>query len=290
MRPVALLSAAACVALAGAQIRVRDVVYLKQGGCAFTLDVFRPAKPNHVAIAWIVSSGWASNHEAINEGVAQTFNAKGYTMIQVVHGTQPKYSIREIVPQVRRAIRFIRAHAAAYDVSPDAIGVIGASAGGHLSLEIGGLGDDGNPTSSDPVERTSSRANAVVAYMPPTDFSNWGAAGKLPYDVPALAVLLPAFGVSATTPLTERKAIAKELSPIELVKPGFPPTLLIHGDADTLVPVQQSRSLDAAFANAHVEHKYVEIRESGHDWVTYTKGLPSVFDWFEKQLFPKVRK
>jgi len=284
MRSVAAFFLACAALTASAQTRIPDVIYLKQAGCAYTMDVFTPKTSNHKAVVWIVSGGWFSKHEDINPGLAQAFTAKGFTVFEVVHGSQPKYTIPEIIPMVRRAIRFIRYSAATYDISPKAIGVSGASAGGHLSLEIGGLGDDGDPNAKDPVDRVSSRADAVVAFMPPTDFLNWGATGTLALSVPGLAVFSPAFGVTAQTPKDELLKLGHDLSPITLVKAGFPPTLIVHGDKDPLVPVQQAKLIDAAFAAAGVVHKLVIVPGGGHDGITLLGGSAATLDWFNTHL------
>jgi len=270
--------------LSQAQTRIRDVIYLKQAGCAYTLDVFTPKTPNHKAIVWMVSGGWISNHEGINPDLAKFFTDKGFTVFEVVHGAQPKYTIPEIVPQVRRAMRFIRANAATYDISPNAIGVSGGSAGGHLSLEIGGLGDDGDPNAKDPIDKVSSRANAVVAFFPPTDFENWGKEGVMPFQLPGMAVFYPAFGVTTQTPKDVAQKIAHDTSPIILVKTGFPPTLIVHGDKDMLVPVQQAKLIDAAFESAKVVHKLLIVTGGGHDAITLLGGVKATLEWFDTNL------
>jgi len=270
--------------IASAQTRVRDVIYLKQGGCAYTMDVFTPQTSNHKAVVWMVSGGWFSNHESISPELAKTFMDKGFTVFEVVHGSQPKYTIPEIVPQVRRAIRFIRSVASTYDILPNAIGVSGASAGGHLSLEIAGLGDDGDPNAKDPVDRLSSRADAVVAFYPPTDFENWGAYSVTPFKIAGMQVFYPAFGVNAQTPDNVKQKIAHDTSPIILVKSGYPPTLIVHGDQDKLVPVQQAHEIDASFASANVVHKLVIVPGGGHDAVTLIGGVAAALDWSSSHL------
>jgi len=267
-----------------AQTHVPDVIYLKQAGCAYTMDVFTPKTPNHKAIVWMVSGGWFSHHEDINPGFAKLLTDKGYTVFEVVHGSQPKYTIPEIVPMVRRAIRFVRSLAGTYDFSPNAIGVTGASAGGHLSLEIAGLGDDGDPNAKDPVDKLSSRVNAVVAFMPPTDFENWGTDGVTPIQVPNMKIYMPAFGVTDLTPKEVVQKVAHDVSPIILVKPGFPPTLIVHGAKDALVPLQQAKKIDAAFAAANVTHKLVVVPTGGHDLGTMMGGMTAAFDWFDTNL------
>ena len=287
MRGIIVAAFAILAGVAPAQSRVKDVIYLKQAGCAYTMDVFKPKTSNHKAIVWMVSGGWVSNHEGINAFLAQPFTEKGFTVFQVVHGSQPKYTIPEIVPQVRRAIRFIRDNATTYDISPNAIGVAGGSAGGHLSLEIAGLGDDGDPNAKDPVERVSSRVNAVVAFFPPTDFLNWGTDGNTPFQVATMETYYPAFGVTKQTSKEDAVKIARAESPILLVTSSFPPTLLVHGDADKLVPVQQSKLMDAAFEKAHVVHKLVIVPGTGHDAATLLKGLQPALDWFDSHLLVK---
>src|SRR5207342_2870652 len=103
---------------------------------------------------------------------------RGYTVFAVVHGSQPKYTIPEILQDMHRAVRFIRHRAKDYHIDPDRIGIIGASAGGHLSLMQGTAGDLGNPKARDPIDRVSNRVQAVTAFFPPTDLLNYGAKGK----------------------------------------------------------------------------------------------------------------
>jgi acetyl esterase/lipase len=280
----AVLALTAVCALA--QTRIRDVIYLKQAGCAYTFDVFEPKTSNHKAIVWIVSGGWVSNHEGISPQLADAFTSKGFTVFEVVHGSTPKYTIPEIIPMVRRSIRFIRANAATYDISPNAIGVSGASAGGHLTLEIAGLGDDGDPNAKDPVDRVSSRPNAVVAFFPPTDFENWGADKVTPFQAPGMAPFYPAFGVTGQTPKDTAQKIAHDLSPIILINKSYPPTLIVQGDKDLLVPPQQAKEMDAALAAAGIVHKLVIVPGGGHDMGTAIAGFAATLDWFSTKLTP----
>ncbi len=284
MQPILVLALSLITRQTPSSDHVADVIYLKQQGSAFTLDVFKPKVSNHRAIIYMVSGGWVSSHEAINPGIAFPFTSKGFTVFEVTHGSQPRYVLSEIIGQVRHAVRYIRANAATYDIHGNAIGVFGASSGGHLSLEIGGLGDDGDANAKDPVDQVSSRVNAVVAYMPPTDFENWGEMGKLPYGDPQLQVFMPAFGIPAGADDAKRKEIAHLYSPMSLVKAGFPPTLLIHGDADKLVPVQQSKILDAAFEKAKIVHKLIIVPGTGHDGNTVIRTVTQLVDWFDVNL------
>ena len=269
-----------------AQERLRDQIYLKEGGAAFTLDVFKPKNPNGGAVIWFVSGGWVSRHDDINETLALALNQTGLTVVQVVHGSQPRYIISDIVKQVRRAVRFVRTNAASYGIDEKRIAVSGASAGGHLSLMVAGLGDDGNPNAKDPVERASSRVAAAAVFFPPTDFLNYGVQGNMPADGsdPKMAPFLPAFGpLKGLTP-AELKAKAAELSPITNVKKGFPAVLLSHGDKDGLVPLQQSEEFDKAVGEVGSAHQLIVIPGGGHDPSTVIPGLPRMVAWLIQQI------
>src|SRR5262245_25776338 len=157
---------------------VKDIIYGRKHGTALTMDIFVPAKTNGLGVIWVVSGGWFSSHAAINQAFANPYLERGYTVFEVVHGSQPKFTIPEILEDMHRATRFIRAHAKDYKIDPDRIGISGGSAGGHLSLMQGLAGDLGNPDAKDPIDRVSSRVQAVACLYPPTDFLNYGKTGE----------------------------------------------------------------------------------------------------------------
>ena len=150
MRLALTLAAGLCMASAAhaedpPAKRTKDVVYGRKFGTALTMDVFTPAKPNGVGLIMVVSGGWFSAHEAINPGFLEPFLKRGYTVFAVVHGSQPKFNITEVLGDMHRAVRYIRHHAADYGVDPERLGIMGASAGGHLSLMQGTAGAAGDP-------------------------------------------------------------------------------------------------------------------------------------------------
>src|ERR1700751_1129078 len=169
MRKVLQLSLLTCLlsALAAAAVRAQDappfirtsdVIYGRKAGLALTMDVFTPkAKANGLGVIVAVSGGWRSHPAAIRPEMYYAFLERGYTVFAVVHGTQPKFTIPEILDDMHRAVRFVRYHAKDYYIDPDRIGIMGASAGGHLSLMMSTAGKDGDPKAKDPVDRASSR-------------------------------------------------------------------------------------------------------------------------------------
>jgi acetyl esterase/lipase len=275
--------------------RKEDVVYWRKFGTALTFDVFTPREnANGAAIVWVVSGGWFSSHDAISPvPIAELLN-RGYTVFAVVHGSQPRYTIPEILTDMNRAVRFIRYHAADYHIDPDRIGITGGSAGGHLSLMQGTAGDKGNPEAKDPVDRISSRVQAVACFFPPTDFLNYGKPGENALGRGILKGFKPPFDFheqDATTkvfrPITDGARIleiGRQISPVNHASADDPPTLIIHGDADQLVPIQQAKLIIDKLEKDGVEAKLVVKKGGSHGWPDLLKDMTIVADWFDQHL------
>ena len=276
--------------------RQEDVIYGRKFGTALTMDVFRPtSNANGAGIVLVVSGGFFSSHEAINATYIKPLTDRGYTVFAVVHGSQPRFTVTEIVSDMNRAVRFIRHHAKDYAIDPNRIGVMGASAGGHLSLMLGTRGDKGDPNAKDLVDRESSRVQAVACFFPPTDFLNFGTAGKeMIHASDHGKPFRPAFDYREIDPETNLwvtvtddkrlREIARENSPITHVSPDDPPTLILHGDRDTLVPLQQSEVFVAKLKEAGVPNKLVVKEGAGHGWLGIPKDIEAFADWFDEHL------
>lgn len=276
--------------------RQEDVIYGRKYGTALTMDVFTPkARPNGAAIVTIISGGFFSSHEAISPIFIKPFLDRGYTVFTVVHGSQPRYTIPEIVDDLNRSIRFIRYHAGEYGIDARRIGVTGASAGGHLSLMLGTAGSTGDPKAKDPIDRESSRVAAVACFFPPTDFLNYGAAGKeLLQAKEHAAAFRAAFDYRVLDPQTmlwvpvtdtkRLREITKEISPALHVSADDAPTLIYHGDADPIVPLQQSQLMIEKLKDAGISTRLVVKPGAGHGWLTMLQDINAFADWFDTHL------
>lgn len=262
-----------------------DVVYGHKDGMALTFDVIKPAKPNGAGILWIQSGGWYSTWVDPKGWpvVAKPFLDKGYTVFIVRHGSAPKYTIPEIVEDVRRSVRFIRMKAKEFAVDPERLGVMGGSAGGHLSLMLGTTGDDGDPKAKDEVLRHSSRVAAVVALYPPTDIREW--IDNPPEAIKKIPALKP--------PLTFDKKLGPDYSPLVKASDKTAPTLMIHGDKDELVPIEHSQKMLEALEKLKVPCKLVTVEGAGHGFnqkQNESQVAPALMAWFEKYLAEKKEK
>ncbi len=256
-----------------------DVVYGHKDGLALTMDIYEPTtQANRAGILFIVSGGWYS-HWAPPENMLPLFEPyldRGYRMFAVRHGSSPRYSIPEAVADVRRAVRFVRRNAEGFQVDAKRLGVLGMSAGGHLSLMLGTTGDDGNSDAKDELDRVSSRVAAVVSLVPPTDLRVcvWEAPDSLPAyrNFPALNLPLDKAGPN---------------SPLVQVTPDDAPSLVIMGGKDDLVPPRHGQWIDKAFEREKVEHKLIIFPDAGHGLEGQKNRATLVREalaWFDRHL------
>lgn len=272
---VALLLAALAPA-AGAQSAdpeiTPDVVYGHKAGMALTFDVLQPTDArNGAGILYMVSGGWVSRWSP-PERTARRFSElldRGFTVFAVRHGSSPRFKVPEAHDDVERALRYIRGHADEFGVDADRLGVFGGSAGGHLSLMLGLDPDPAEPGADDEVLRHPSGAAAVVAYYPPVD-------------------LRPLVGPNERFPALEfDEELAPGISPIRFVSPDDPPVLLVHGDADELVPVSNSETLYEALQEEGVPSRFVTIPGGDHGFSDdghQSRADRAMVEWFEEHL------
>jgi len=259
-----------------------DVVYGHKFGLATTFDVFTPEEgANGAAVLFMVSGGWYSRWVPPEQSqhLFRPLTDKGFTVFAVRHGSSPKFSIAEAVADVRRSVRFIRLNAKRFEIDPDRIGVFGMSAGGHLSLMLGTASDEGDANSQDPVQKVSDRVQAVVAYVAPTDLRV--AANDAPDRLPAYA-RFPALDINQKTAAVD--------SPLLHVTSDDPPTLLLAGAKDELVPIFHSRNIQTAFEKAKVPSKLIEFENAGHGFggKDAQEATAAMVKWFEQHLAKKA--
>lgn len=268
--------------------RTEDVIYGRKFGTALTLDVFTPEKQNGAALFWMVSGGWFSAHEAINIANVREFLNRGYTVFAVVHGSQPRYIIPEITQDIHRAIRFGRHNAAKYNIDTNKFGIYGGSAGGHLTLTIATQGGPGKNDAKDPIDRESSQVHAAACFFPPTDFLNYGKPGEDGVGFGILKGFKGAFGSRSETE-EGRRELGREISPIYYLTTNSAPSLIIHGDADKLVPYQQAEVFIEKAKSLGVPAQLINRPGKEHGWPTIGEDLALFADWFDEHLLGKKK-
>lgn len=150
-----------------------------------TLTPYLPEAGKESGSAMIVCPGGGYRNLAAHEGepVAQWLAGMGITAFVLKYRLAPRYGHPAPFLDGKRAIKVVRAHATQYGLGHDRIGILGFSAGGHLASCVATLFDKANPQADDPVEKWSSRPNAVVLVYPvislEPDFGHMGSCRAL---------------------------------------------------------------------------------------------------------------
>lgn len=286
---IACLAASVRAADAPKFTRTEDVIYGRKFGTALTLDVFQPETANGAGVLYLMSGGWVSSHGTPSARTFGAFLARGYTVFTVWHGSQPKYVVPEIMEDIHRAARYVRANAQRFGIDPMKLGVTGTSSGGHLSLLLGVLGGPGKPEAKDPIDRLSSAVQAVAVFCPPTDFANWTTVGDDRMIVNPVHPQYAGAWLPRAATQEGREALWREWSPIRFVRATMPPTFVVHGDMDRTVPLFQAQVFAEAARAAGATCEVVVRAGKDHTWPEMVADRAQFADWFDRHLLGKAQ-
>lgn len=242
------------------------------------LDILRPANRSGPlpAILLVHGGGWREGRREEQRGIASRFVAAGYIAIPVSYRLTGEAPFPACIDDVVAAARWVRAHAKDYDIDPDRIGALGHSAGAHLVLMLA-LAEPAGKFASGFLDGVSGRVNAVVATAAPTDFSRWGEDHGREVGTMFFTDLPPA----------ERNANVRRCSPLFHADASAPPTLLIHGSGDRVVPpVQTERLLTALRAAKAPLAERVLLDGRSHDFILLYETLlvPMELSFFDRTI------
>lgn len=241
-----IIPALASAAAPPSPVVVRDLPYVPGGHERQKLDLYFPPNVADSAplLVWIHGGAWKEGSKENCPAVGMT--AKGWVVASVNYRFSQHAVFPAQIEDCKAAIRFLRAGAKDFHIDRNRVAVWGASAGGHLAALLGVTGKTREFDVGGNLNQ-SSAVSCVVDWFGPTDFLNWGAESVIKADNKD-DVVAKLFG----GPVSERRDLAKKGSPISWVSANSAPTLIMHGDKDPLVPLQQSESFSAALKTAGV--------------------------------------
>jgi len=267
------------------QIRtVPNVVYARANGWEGKLDIYarrnpgatlaQPGPPTPTVI-FIHGGGWVQGTKEGSMLRALPYIAMGYSVVNVEYRLANVSLAPAAIEDCRCALRWVVAHAKEYNLDPDRLIFAGESAGGHLALTTGMI-----PASAG-FDRTCYQMNeprvaAIVDFFGITDIADLlDGPGKKPFPESW------PYTVQWLGNQPNRAELAQAASPLTYVKSGMPPTIMIHGDADNLVPYEHSVKLRDALQKAGVPNELITIPKGGH-------GIWSPDEW--QRSFAAIEK
>jgi len=267
----------------------RGLAYLPDGDPAQKLDLYLPATLPEMPLPLIVhihGGGWRAGNK-FPCPVAH-YARLGYAVASVGYRFSQKAVFPAQIQDCQAAIRWLRAHAATHHLDPDRVGVVGGSAGGHLSALVGTTGGKGIFPPIGGHTDTSDRVQAVCDIYGPADFTTVvRQAGEDPNVKNIFPFNTPSDPYSSLigAPLDDT-AKAQAVSPVHHVSKDNPPFLILHGTHDALVPYAQSVQFEAALKAAGVPVWLQTLPGAGHGGPSFAwPGVQQLMrDFFDKHL------
>jgi len=290
---------------------IPDIVYGRESGLALTMDLYRPARPNGGAVMFVNSGGFVSGQlqqYEIKPGplyrfleteemvlVGQTEHIPlleqftignlldtGFTVFDVRHGSNPRFTLDEITEQIKHAVRVIRLRAAEFQIDPERIGIFGASSGGYLAIFAGTAADERFVRSADLADKVASHVQAAAVYYP---------AG---YDFVSDVERFP-FLLTALSALDIDRGLLDSLSLRHHISVGDSPLLILYGEEDEPFITEPAEAIYKDYRALDLDVERIVFPGVGHEFVHEGSGYDSevgnranekITDWFREKLAP----
>ena len=259
---VSALLAMGATVIAGQPERINDIQYATVGGHVLLLDLYLPAVEDGAQkplVVWVHGGAWRSGSK--NRMPLKFLVDAGYAVASIDYRLSPVAKFPAQIHDCKAAIRFLRFNAKKYGYSGERIGIAGSSAGGHLVAEIGvtngheelegNVGDHANQSSS---------VQAIADYYGPTNFET-----ILKQSTPhGLSVRAPALDLLLGGGPEAKPELARLASPVFHVDKNDPPLLLVHGDQDPQVPINQSHELHGKYEELGLDVTFNVVHGGEH--------------------------
>jgi acetyl esterase/lipase len=265
---------------------LKDLAYVEAGHERQKLDLYLPPTGSRWPLVVSIHGGAFRMGSKDGEAAATAgaLVARGFAVAAINYRLSQHAIFPAQIEDCKAAVRWLRANASRYGYDPERVASFGGSAGGHLAAMLGTAGDV-KAFDVGPDPGVSSRVQAVVDFFGPTDFLQMDAhrlnAQAMVHDTPDSPESQLVGG-----PIRDNPDKVARANPITYVTKDDPPFLIVHGDADLLVPHHQSVLLEAALRKAGVSVRFVTIPGGPHGGETVKQGLPTALDWLASELRP----
>ena len=255
----------------------RDITYCVMDNEALKMDILYPTTEQQKwpVVIHIHGGGWVSGtKEFYSIADAELLSKFGIMSVAVEYRLAPEYKFPAMIEDVKCAVRYLRSHAAEYNIDPSRFGAIGGSAGGHLAALLG-LTDE---TAGFDVGEYLAYPSNIQAVVDMFGSSNV----EPPYTMNLFFDPMEVFGTS-----DENDPIFINSSPTHYVSSDSPPFLLIHGERDPTIPPFQSRLLFEKLQKEGVSVDLIIVQNAGHNLLHRgNKGeiTPSI-EQIKKEIF-----
>ncbi len=262
----------------------RDLIYATVGDRDLPLDLYRPTsqQPTPLVI-WIHGGAWRSGSKK-GPSPALALLGRGYAVASVEYRLSGEAVFPAAIEDCKAAVSYLRLNANKLNLDPDRFGAWGSSAGGHLVSLLGTTNDVSDFDTHPVTAKASSTVQAVCNWFGPSDFLRMN-------DFPGVMDHNASNSPESQfigAPIQENKGKSQRANPITYVSPTDPPFLHMHGEADRLVPFNQSELLHAALRRAGVKSQLYKVINGDHGFKGATERRDALversMDFFDTVL------
>jgi acetyl esterase/lipase len=260
---------------------LRDLAYGPHARHRLDLDFPERAGPGPLPVVlWVHGGAWRMGDK--RGGSARRLLPHGYAVASINYRYATEAPFPAQIEDGQRAVRWLRAHAAAQGLDAERIGAWGGSAGGHLVALLGTAPEVFPPAPDDPHAHLPAGVRAVCAINPVTDFARWDAQMLPGAEHPADWYAAPLLGGS----IAARPALARLASPLFHVTARAAAFFIVHGDGDRVVPPRQAVSLHEALRAAGAASTLHLIPGADHGGPAFSAGMPhaEIVAFFDRHL------
>jgi acetyl esterase/lipase len=251
---------------AGAKI-LRDLPYVSNGHARQKLDLYLPASPKGPLLIYIHGGGWQTDTKDHVEGLALL--AQGYALASLDYRFSTDAIFPAQIEDCKAGIRWLRAHAREYGYDPKRVGAWGSSAGGHLTALLATTGASREFDVGEHLDH-SSAIQCGIDLFGPADLPGFQPPGAHPMiqRSGAESIFVHLLG----GPIEQKLELARKASPVMWVTKDAAPLFIMHGTADPLIPLEQSRRLADKLKAAGVEVSLDVVEDGGHGGPQFWAG------------------
>lgn len=262
-------------------VELRENVAYREGNEKWKLDLVLPKNREDElspVVVFIHGGGWRNGDKSsgVFRDYPLEYASRGYVCASINYRLVDEGTILDCIADCKCAVRWLRAHAKEFSIDTNHFGGYGNSAGAHLVAMLGLSSVQDELKGDGPYREYSSALQAVCSSATPTNFRLWGEEVRSGGGRDAAL-----FGVDNTEKVMELA------SPVTYVTSTSPPFLMVHGTADTTVPVQQSDDLNKLFQEHESQDvTYLRIDGAGHGVFRQhaSETVPAMRTFFDRVL------
>lgn len=274
----------ACFTASASYTLEKDIVFKQLDDKALKLDLYMPEATTDTKrplLIWVHGGAWKRGSKddipLKNPLLLNSMIGEGYALAAVSYRLSGEASFPAPVSDINDAINYLHQHADRYNLAADNLIVMGRSAGGHLANLIGATNTHGD---IDFYEKPNYKVNAVVSFFGPTDLLALGNKGNRPTTERASVSRF-----LGTIPSHDPE-LAKQASPTSYINEESPAFIMLHGDLDKQVPLEQSIMMKTLLDEHGIDNQLYIEEGVGHSAPIFDtqKYVPSVVAFVKKHL------